>query len=262
MKKLLLPLNIVMLLTLLTACEKDLPVYNGSDSMLNFVYAHEQNSDSTCMYSFVYESDDVVKDTVWFDITTMGFPQDRDRYYELEQVLTGNHDAVPGKHYVAFDDADYRSKLCVPAGAIEARLPVVVLRDPSLKTEGNVTLRLKFEPNDEFIVGYITRSFKVLTISDILSRPNNWNGICDHYFGDYGPVKHQFMIDVSGERWDDDYLVNTLRINESDCDQNYILALSNKFYKALQEENARRAANNLDPLAEDDGTLVAFDMGA
>ena len=70
------------------------------------------------------------------------------------------------------------------------------------------------------------------------------------------------MIDVSGERWDDDYLVNTLRINESDCDQNYILALSNKFYKALQEENARRAANNLDPLAEDDGTLVAFDMGA
>lgn len=261
MKKLLYLINIT-LLAMLTGCEKDLPVYDSNDAMLNFVYAHNMDEDSTYLYSFVYEEDKVQKDTVWFAVTTMGFPQNRDRFYELEQVVTGNHDAVPGKHYVDFDDIDYKSKLCIPAGAIEAQLPVVVLRDPSLALDGDVTLKLRFKPNEDFKVGYITRSYKILTISDRLSRPNNWNGMCDHYFGTYGPVKHLFMIDVSGQRWDDDYLVNTLKINDTTCDQNYLLSLSSKFYKALQEENARREAAGMGPLVEEDGTLVEFEMGA
>ena len=55
------------LLLALTACEKDLPVYDSPDDAINF----EMLINSTTgeieerNYSFVYEGDDVTRDTLW-----------------------------------------------------------------------------------------------------------------------------------------------------------------------------------------------------
>ena len=35
-------------------------------------------------------------------------------------------------------------------------------------------------------------------INDILTRPDNWDTYIRRYFGEYGPVKYQFIIDHLG----------------------------------------------------------------
>lgn len=248
----------------LVSCEKDLPVYSSSDGMLNFAYEYTDSRDSTLNYSFVYAENDVTEDTVWFEVTTMGFPQPRDRYYEVEQVLTGDNDAVPGKHYVDFNDASYKRLLCVPANAIKARMPIVVLRDASLKN-GTVTLKVAIKPGLDFKSGYIGYQFKRLTITDQLTRPNLWTkgSLCQYYFGEWSLTRHQFMIDVTGYRWDDDFLGNSLAIDDySLCDQQYLTYLANILQKAVDEENARREALGEGPLTDENGQLINFPMGA
>lgn len=251
------------LAALLVGCEKDLPVYSSSDGMLNFAYEYTDNRDSIQNYSFVYEPEEMMEDTIWFEVTTMGFPQSRDRYYEVEQILTGENDAIPGKHYVDFNDAQYKSLLCVPANAIKARMPVVVLRDASLKS-GSVTLKVAIKPGEDFKTGYIGRHFKRITITDQLTRPNLWtnSGICAHYFGEWSLERHRFMIDVTGYRWDDDFLGNTLYVDDyALCDQQYLTYLANILQKAVDAENARREEEGLAPLADENGQLINFPMG-
>lgn len=102
-------INILLLGFLLlgmNSCEKDLPVYNTLDCWLNFVYyksdgsilGTEEVTDEMryASYSFVYVGEDVEIDTVWFEISTMGFVSGEDRPLELEQILTGENDAESG----------------------------------------------------------------------------------------------------------------------------------------------------------------------
>lgn len=84
----------------MSSCEKDLPVYETPDCWLNFVYyssydgsvlGTEEVTDEMryASYSFVYVGEEVEVDTVWFEISTMGFVSDEDRPLELEQIQTG-----------------------------------------------------------------------------------------------------------------------------------------------------------------------------
>ncbi len=61
-------------------------------------------------YSFVYVGDEVEVDTVWFEISTMGFVSDEDRPLELEQIQTGKNDAKADVHYVAFTNEELKAK--------------------------------------------------------------------------------------------------------------------------------------------------------
>ena len=65
----------------------------------------------------------------------------------------GEAEAQAGVHYVPFDDATLLSKSYVPAGATIAKVPIVVLRDPSLDTQ-SVALRITFKDNGIFQPGY------------------------------------------------------------------------------------------------------------
>lgn len=238
------------------SCEKDLPTYADPEGRLNFYT--KINADTLQSYSFAYH-DEMQKDTVWVRMETMGRMADHDRYFELQQVPTGKDDAVAGTHYVSFDDPGIRQLLVVKADSINAYVPVVVLRDASLK-EKTYTLKFEVRETDAFKKGYSRLQRKYVEITDRLVKPSNWNGLCDYYFGTYGPVRHQFMMQATGRKWDEAYL-KELGIEDFTADQAYLSFLTSKLAKALEAENARREAIGQQPLTEDDGTIISFSVG-
>ena len=76
-----------------------------------------------------------------------------------------------------------------------------------------------------------------------------------YYYGEYGPVKHQFLIDQTGEPWDDEYIVAL-----HDGDSAYLEYLMAKMQNQLDALNAERVAQGLDVLKEADGTEVYIGM--
>ena len=200
---------------------------------------------------------ETVKDTAWFTVNTQGFLSDQDRAFELQQVPAGDglKDAIPGKHYVSFDSEEMKKYLVIPAHANTVKIPVLVLKDESLDKE-DVRLYFQIKENENFKQGLPVYRTAKLVISNQLSKPINWeNMYMNYYFDDYGPVKHRFMIDVTGLAWDDEF-VNNL------SDYGYICYLAGLLYKAVQAENAARTARGEDILREADGTPVTFSYGA
>lgn len=255
----------------LTSCEKDLEVYNTETCRLNFYYNLNSRSDfneslARSAYSFIYGDADRQRDTLWFDVQTMGFTSDSDRPVTLQQLPTEGNQAVPGKHYVAFDDPSVSHLYVIPAGKATTKLPVIILRDPSLKNE-SVTLKFGFMENDFFKLGFKEFSTRLIEMTDMLSEPSKWNeaypipGLeryfpryANHmsdFFGVYGVVKHQFLIEQTGKKWDDEYIESLIL-----GDSNYLKYLVRKMSQRLAEVNAERVAKGLDVLKEADGTIV------
>lgn len=134
-----------LLLVGLAACEKKLPVYESSVAQLNFQYGTNAGlltdgmteEMSKISHSFIMDSKPNQEvDTVWVTVLTMGYLSDQDRPFELQQVMTGNRDAVAGVHYVAFDSPEMQDWYVIPAGESFRQIPIVVMRDPSLAEGG------------------------------------------------------------------------------------------------------------------------------
>ncbi len=256
---------------ILTSCEKDLEVYNTETCRLNFYYSLNSRSDfneslARTAYSFIYGDADRQRDTLWFDVQTMGFTSTSERPVTLQQLPSEGVQAVPGKHYVAFDDPAVSHLYVIPAGKATTKLPVIILRDPSLKNE-SVTLKFGFKENDFFKLGFEEFSTRLIEMTDMLSEPSKWNeaypipGLeryfpryANHlsdFFGAYGVVKHQFLIEQTGKKWDDEYIESLIL-----GDSNYLKYLVRKMSQRLAEVNAERVAKGLDVLKEADGTIV------
>jgi hypothetical protein len=247
----------------LSACEKNVEVYHAGNG-LNFYYTNV--SDTLISYSFVYGPSTTTEDTVWLKVETIGPISDRDCDIDIEQVVTGTNDAVSGIHYVAFNDASLKSYYVMPAGKSLDSIPVILKRDASLKSNP-VNLLIRIKVNDYFKLINPDRNTVKIISSDKLSKPENWAYYCTTYFGAYGFVKHQWLIDQTGNKWDDDYLSNVLGFNNSDSssdgtnsnyDFGYCTYLSKAYTIKLEAYNANRIAQGLDVLKEADGTIVAF----
>lgn len=249
----------------LAACEKDLEPFSSTDCHLNFVYtdmygtvAGEDVTDEmrTSTYSFVSASagtgTEVVRDTLWFEASTMGFLSDVDRTIPLVQVETEGRNARPGVDYVPFDDPGFLQLCKVPANTASVQVPIIVLRSPSLETEGDVTLKFAFGTNEYFSPGYKGLTERVLVISGRLARPNNWE---DAYWGTYSQAKHELMIEWTGDAWDETFLEELY-----DGDYAYVDYIARWFYETLAEVNADRAAQDppLEPLTDENGEEIQF----
>lgn len=246
-----------------TSCEKELQVYSTDTCQLNFDrdFRGVDDRKMETNYTFVYSSDDVVDDTLWVTVKTVGYLSDKDRPFLFEQIKSDKTDAQSGVHYVPFDDPELVKKFYfIPAGKAEQRAPIVVKRDASLKTE-DVRLYVTFKDNGEFTPGYEDYNTMRYCIGDRLTKPASWDGTFDYYFGEYSVTRHQFMIDVTGKNWDDNFISKTLGI-PYDQDFMYIMYLAKTLYNALEEENARRAEEGLDVLKDENGYPITFDFGA
>lgn len=250
------------LLACFQACKQEYLIYD-TEAGINFYFP--QATDTLVHYSFVYAGSETEYDTVWIQVETIGNLDNSARSVRLNQYETGANDAVSGIHYVPFDDIDLQDRLIVPANAPRASLPIILKRDPSLKT-GTYILALELVPNEQFkFVNYKRHKMKI-QMTDQLAKPNNWAYMANYVLGTYGPVKHQWLIDHTEHRWDDDFLANELGFTSSSSypgtnanyDSPYISYFIGKIRALFAAYAQERADQGLEPLAEADGTLVSF----
>lgn len=252
-----------------SSCEKDMEVYHEKTNHLNFVYVKDTKVDTLISRTFIYDPEKKVLDTVWIEVETIGFIENRDRKFVLEQERKKNEEekeAIAGVHYIAFDDPLVADLYYIPAGKNKAKVPVILKRDPSLKNE-IVTLRFKIKKNENFEPGYSESQNKAISVTDILIEPIYWNIYAEWYFaGEYGKVKHQFMVNATegmNIKINDDFFYSlvgdTQNMDYSVLDYWYYF-----FSRKLAEENLRRAKEGLGPLrespepGEEIGRLVEF----
>lgn len=239
------------ILLLCIACEKDLPRFETEQDRLNFILEDERNDiiPSTIRKTFVYDPEDMVRDTVYVPVNSMGFVRDYDRYFKVEQILE-NADSVfnaePGVHYISFDDPEVSRMMYIPAGEMEAYVPIIALRAPSMKDTVTV-LHLRIIASDDFLPGDPDRIDQTVEIGDQLMKPQRWV-----IFGDYGYEKHRFLIEHFDMNFDDE----TFELFIADIQ--YARYIKDKAKNLLAEENAEREARGEGPLTERDGTIVSF----
>lgn len=234
-------------------------------------------------FSFVWQPQSVVRDTVFLPVAVLGGPADTDRHVRLEQVMEQDVEytrdrnnyivdsivtprtdqAVAGQHYVDFGSSEYRDLLTVPAGKVQASIGIILLRDASL-AEQSRRLRIRLAPNDDFLLGESRYLERTLVFSDLVERPaawtdQSWNAFQQSY-GNYSRTKHLFMIQVVGGKVDDAWFVRA----EDSSFRNYWRM---KFIEALTNYNADPAniAAGLAPMREDpdniNSALITFPNG-
>ena len=237
-------------LSLLNACEEALPLFNPAQDRLNFVITeYNATTPSTIRKTFVYDPEDVVCDTIYVPVNSMGFVRDYDRYFRIEQVELDTdsvYNAIPGIHYMGFDDSKISSMMFVPAGQVSGKIPIVAFRDRSMR-DTVVVLHLRIAASEHFLPGDLERIEQTVEIGDQLMQPDNW--MC---FGIYGYEKHRFLIEHFNMNFDED----TFDLFREDLQ--WGRWLNSRAKNLLAEENAERLANGKGPLTERDGTVVTF----
>lgn len=241
----------------LVSCKKDQYYLYNDIARIQFgpepsrIYTPAYNLvDTLKPYTFYYEDAAVKEDTVFFDIYAIGGTAKNDRPFTLQQEqLPNTLNAVPGTHYVAFTDTRATKHYVIKAGTVHTRVPVIVLRDPSLKTS---TPALKFKVVDDanFKIGEVSNIWRKVLITDRLSQPAAWDAsVTQYYFGKYSVVKHKFMIDVTGEKWDQDFF--TVTKSDNGLLSYYIAVVKT----ALIDYNQGHPGN---PLKDENGELVVI----
>ncbi|MFZ4862019.1 DUF4843 domain-containing protein [Sphingobacterium sp. Mn56C] len=231
-------------------------------------------------YTFIYEPEARVVDTVWLAVRTIGGIKNYDRPIVLTQTpefrdsiridedtkkiidtlhIPVSNPAVAGVHYVALDDPALKPYYVMKANQVEAKMPVVVLRDPSLK-ESSYRLRLMVKENAEFVFGETKNIARTLIVSDRFERFYSWRfdtSVAPAFFafGKYSPAKHQFMYETIGAPIDEEWYTAVVAIGGVTHYRNYLR-------EALQKYNADpvNIASGKAPLREGGGTspLVTF----
>lgn len=206
--------TVAMLTALLAACQKDQYYLYNDIARLQFGPAPDriyttsfEMVDTLKLYTFYYEPAAIAQDTVFFDIYAIGGVSGEDRPFVLEQVtLDSVENAMPGIHYKAFSDPSLKDRYVIRAGEVHASVPVVLLRDISLKSR-SVKLQIQVKANEQFLPGEIRKLWRRVEFTDMLSQPAAWNNSAvQYYWGKYSRVKHAFMIEQTGEKWDEGFL--------------------------------------------------------
>lgn len=228
------------------SCVHQNPGDYSDDARIYFLNEVKVQQDSIAV-SFFAAMDGSEYDTVWIDVRTMGYLADYDRPLNLRVSNEGEKGAaVAGKHYVGFDDSHIKTAYCIPAGKVKTKIPVVLIKDPSLNTS-EVRLELSLETNEYFQRGYEPWcQFTVISTAKAV-KPASWETWWKTAFGDWGPKKMEFIILYVGfNEFDDDSYDAAFR--------DYLM---NKAKKKLKEYN-ENPENEGTPLKEEDGTLVVF----
>lgn len=248
-----------------SGCREDFMLYDDHQPRLNFdISALNAQNRTVEHFTFVFTNSDVRQDTMWVGVESMGYTSTEDRYFTLEQLDANEVDAdlytdalnaVPGVHYLAFNHPDLREYYRMPAGKAYVRIPVVFLRDASLETEERM---LFFHVREDGTWQHGIPGFRIrrICVTDKLAEPVRWQNIA-FYFGEYGPVKHRFLIDITGQKWDDEFIESFYSFFTGD--RTYLEYLLNLARTRLEETNAVRQAEGQDVLREADGRVVAFE---
>lgn len=198
--KILLP---CLVMALGSACDdNDLDMYDNDPKLYffkgNYNYGEIYQPADSVVYTFRTAIPGITQDTIYIWAWIMGLPSDGDRAFALEQVVTGGaREAVSGRHFLPFDDRAYDSLLVVPAHVEKFRVPVIVLKDPSLDEE-EVRLEIRFKTNQNFKTGIAEQQHFTILFSNLMSKPANWDRSWRYSFGEWSSDKMEFVIKYLG----------------------------------------------------------------
>ena len=229
-------------LLLLQACESSMPKYSDTEDGLRFL-----DADEVLGYSFVYDEEGTKEAVVEFTVQSVGRVTKYDRPFVIRQVFIGSDtlNAEVDKHYVPLS----REQCYIPAGEAKCTVALTVLNIDPLLADTIAMLRFELVDNEYFTINMQDFCRRDIQISNMPIEPKNWLA---EYYGDYGKNKHHFLIQLSGEKWDEEFL-NMLA-------SNYTLRRfwCEKAQRALIAENMEREERGEAPLSEKDGKLVSF----
>ena len=250
------------------SCQKDELMLFSDANRINFADSTTQS------YTFIYDDASITGYDFYIRIQTIGDVVNYDRKVKIVQVpeydVTYEYDdqgnvtdtiktvipnmAVAGKHYVSFDDTAAQAEWIVKANSNTASIPIKLLRDASLDSE-TVRLRVSIAESDDFQMGEVHKREFTLKFSDRLEKPVFWNiNITNQTFGVWSAIKHQFMIDATGERFDDEWW-NTNVNGVTGAQSHYQNFLKNKLVEFNNDPD--NIASGAAPLTDENG-LVAF----
>ena len=229
-----------------TACkENEMEPYKDTPA-LYFQNIRYGQADSISQSFFVY-GNEVTEDTVWVVVNTMGYPENTDRPISLAQTNAGKPGAaVPGTHFISFDDPKLKPYFCIPANKVSQKVPIVFLRDRSLLTD-EYRIELTITENEYFRPGIDAWRNFVVTTTDQAVKPNNWDTTWIYVFGStWGREKMKFIIQVTGYT----------EFHSPPMDPGYRTWLGQTAKLALIKYNLEHPN---DPLCEASGEEVTFD---
>ncbi|MFV0484488.1 MAG: DUF4843 domain-containing protein [Bacteroidales bacterium] len=236
------------------SCEEDYGSYSGGDYIQfgpnpDDIYESSKVMDDTVKtYSFVYEGLSVTRDTVFFDLYVQGRTADYNRTFKLTQLSADDTlSAVPGVHYVAFDNPEATANYVVKAGQVHTSVPIIILRDESL-SQNSYVLKFGLEVGGDFELGDSRLLWRKIYFGDILLKPDNWANIA-WFFGEYSRVKHLFMIEATGQNWDESY------IEDVAFTYSVLYASQGACKEKLAEYNK---AHPGEPMRDENGGLLVF----
>jgi hypothetical protein len=234
-----------MVVALLSACQElEIDGYENDPRLYFYRATTTTGQRDSITYSFFFQGRTVVQDTVWVEVRTMGLPSPEPRPFKVMQSNASDTSAAKvGTHYLSFDSAT--ELMQVPPGAFSAFVPVILLRDASLKQE-EVRLEITITENEHFKLGVKDNNKFTVKVSDFAARPASWT-IWEYFsFKTWGPQKMLFLIEYLG-----------IDFNEPAPMEFDILL----YYAGLAKDALKRYndLHPLEPLREDDGTLVSFD---
>lgn len=262
-------LGITLVMGLISSCSTDYMDFKGGN-FIQFSSSEEE------VYTFAYFSSEKQKDTLNIGIMSVGEVVNYPRTIRFEQVtkeweyiydtedpnkvvdsvyVDMKFPAKEGVHFEAFGGEN--NELILPANQNEINVQIVVKReDESLRTNAR-KLELRLLPSDDFKTGVPKNVVKKITISDKLEHPTIWKDsdyTCSIYLGNWSEVKHRFMINATGEKWDNDFIKVYIKTGYQPTPEG--LFLLRKIKKELEKYNADPTNNP--PLKDENGHEVVF----
>ena len=213
---------------LAVGCERhDAQVFEGEARVCFLRGEDGKGQQDSILQSFFVVPETLDRDTVWVEIALMGFPVNEVRPLKIVQTNQNAADAaVAGTHYIAFDDAEVKDLMVMGANQVMAKIPVIFLRDISLKT-GKKRLEMAIEENSYFKRGIDADCNFMVQTTELAEIPTNWDSAWKSYFGIWSSRKMWFIVNYLGL---DDF--------EAEYDAGYKKYLKQKAHSKLNEYNA------------------------
>lgn len=235
-------------------CREDYNIFSSDEMNIGFVY--EYGEDTTLNSSFIYNEALLTMD-VYVDLETIGYCT-TDREFTFEQVLVEETDtkknAVENVHYKPF------GTFTVKAGESSISCPITFIKTDDMDNYV-YQLKLRIVEDETFKHGYLNSSERLLTITNMISKPAQWDNTINYFTGTYGDEKYRFMLSVATFINDEWWVEN---FSSLPTDTGYTAFLSSFFSGKLIEYNKELEANGEDVLREEPeeegalGTIVQF----
>lgn len=217
------------MLWLATACEQqDAQLFEGEARVCFFRGDDGKGQQDSILQSFFVVPETQERDTVWVEIALMGFPLNEARPVKIVQTNADSANAaLPGVHYVPFDAGEVKDLMVMGANQVKAKIPVIFLRDISLKTEKK-RLEMTIEENAWFKRGIDADCNFMVQTTELAEKPDPyWDSSWKTYFGEWSSQKMCFIVNYLGL---DDF--------EAEYDAGYKKYLKQKAHSKLNEYNA------------------------